>query len=360
MLYGSLDIRTGGYLYDRKLVENLRKLGDQVQLFSLPWRTYVQHLSDNLSHTFQRQLEHAPLEALLQDELNHPSLFLLNMRLKERIKYPIFSIVHHLRISEPRSRFLNMVYKHVEARYLESVDGFICNSQATLHSIRELVGDRAAHVITPPGRNHIPRQIQPTAIISRVRSPGPLELLFVGSIIPRKGLHTLLEALALIPEDDWRLNILGDPNRHPRYTQAMHRLVHTRKLSPRVAFQGALTDAELYKHMRSAHVLCVPSNYEGFGITYLEAMGFGLVPVGGTSGGTSELIEDGRTGFLIDPGDVVGLAERLHQLMQNKGLLERVSLEAHRRFLLHSTWEEGARRIRSFLSTQRNLHQYQS
>lgn len=359
VLYGSLDTRTGGYLYDRKLLEGLHKLGDSVQVFSLPWRAYIRRLGDNLSLTFQRRLEDASLDVLLQDELNHPSLVLLNRRLKKRIRCPTYSIVHHLRSSEPHLWPLKKLYGWVEARYLESVDGFICNSQATWRSVCGLVAEPSAHVVAPPGRDHIQPRIQPTAISSRMRSPGPLEILFLGAISPRKGLRTLLEALALT-HGGWRLSIAGDPNRYPKYVRDMRRFVREQKLAPRVTFHGELPDGEVSQLMGRAHILCVPSSYEGFGIVFLEAMGFGMVPIGGTRGGTSELIDDGKTGYLIDPGDARSLAGTLRRLSQDRALLERLALEAHRRFLQHATWEDSVGRIRSFLARETEIDQVRS
>src|SRR5512141_1954143 len=69
IIYGSLDTLSGGYLYDRKLVEYLRAQDDTVKIISLRWRNYFAHLTDNC--TF-----HLPpdLDILIQDELNHPSL----------------------------------------------------------------------------------------------------------------------------------------------------------------------------------------------------------------------------------------------------------------------------------------------
>jgi hypothetical protein len=102
IIYGSLDTLTGGYLYDRMLVEHLRRQGDHVDVISLPWRTYGRHLGDNFSLTLHRRLRRATFDALLQDELNHPSLFWLNQRLRRAVRYPIVTIVHLLRCSEPR------------------------------------------------------------------------------------------------------------------------------------------------------------------------------------------------------------------------------------------------------------------
>ena len=94
LIYGSLDTLSGGYLYDRKLVEYLRAQGDEVETISLPWRNYATHLTDNLHFRLP-----ADLDLLIQDELNHPSLLSANTALRT---YPVISLVHHLRCSEQR------------------------------------------------------------------------------------------------------------------------------------------------------------------------------------------------------------------------------------------------------------------
>src|SRR4030067_2729018 len=96
MIYSSLESISGGYLYARQLVEYLLGAGDAVEVISLPWRDYARHLLDNLSRELGERLLNARLDVLLQDELIHPSLFLLNKRLRERFPYPLVSFVHHL------------------------------------------------------------------------------------------------------------------------------------------------------------------------------------------------------------------------------------------------------------------------
>ena len=143
LIYGSLDTLSGGYLYDRKLVEFLRDNGDTVEIISLPWRNYAAHLADNLTFRLPRGLD-----LLIEDELNHPSLLAAN---QNRLGYPIISLVHHLRCSEQRPAWQNSCYQIVEKRYLNSVDGFIFNSQTTQKVVSALVGDsRPALVAYPP------------------------------------------------------------------------------------------------------------------------------------------------------------------------------------------------------------------
>jgi Glycosyl transferase 4-like domain len=159
IIYGSLDTLTGGYLYDRMLVEHLRCQGDHVDVISLPWRTYGRHLGDNVSPELYRRLRRTPFDVLLQDELNHPSLFWLNQRLRRYVRYPIVTIVHLLRCSEPRPAWQNRLYRWVERRYLVGLDGLVFNSRTTQAAVERLVGSNHPGVVAYLGRRSLGRYV---------------------------------------------------------------------------------------------------------------------------------------------------------------------------------------------------------
>lgn len=350
LIYGSLQTISGGYLYDRKLVEHLRCKGDKVWVISLPWRSYAQHLGDNLSLSLLRRLEHLPLDILLQDELNHPSLFLLNRWLRARTGYLIISIVHHLRSSEARSSWQNRLYRWVEHHYLLTVDGFVFNSQTTRSVVEKLVGQDRPAVVAYPATSLRP-DITEDEIAARVMQPGPLRIVFLGNVIPRKGLHTLLGALKQLPRDEWALTVVGSLSVDKSYVRAIHRQVARSGLTKQVLFLGPVSDIDLNIRLRESHLLVVPSSYEGFGIVYLEGMGFGLPAIASNAGAVGEIITPGRNGFLVEPRHNSALAQYLHQLGQDRERLLAMSLNARRYYLSHPTWDVTAERIRMFLQT---------
>lgn len=349
VIYGSLDILSGGYLYDRKLVEYLEASGDQVEVISLPWRTYASHLLDNFSPAMRSRLKGLQVDALLQDELNHPSLICANRSMNGWAGFPVLSVVHHLRISEAYPGLLTWVYRRVEEAYLKSVDGFIFNSDATRREVVKLAGEGVPGIIARPGGDRLKPGITAEEIAARARHPGQLRVIFLGNLIPRKGLHTLLEALSRLPPGLWRLTVAGSMELDPRYARKIQRFVNGGRLQGQVLFTGPLDEGQLIRAMRIHHVLAVPSKFEGFGIAYLEGMGFGLPAIGTTAGGAREIITDGIDGYLVEPGDAGTLADRLIRLAQDRQLLEVMSLAARFRYRSHPTWEETGRRIRQFL-----------
>lgn len=351
IIYGSLDTLTGGYLYDRMLVDYLRRQGDEVEIISLPWRTYGQHLGDNLSWALWRRLRRAGFDVLLQDELNHPSLVWLNWRLRPAVAYPLITIVHLLRSSEPRPVRAQRLYGWVERCYLRSINGCIYNSQTTRAAVEGLLGSTPLGVVAYPGRDHLPSALTPDQIAMRAQHPGPLRILFVGNLTPLKGLHTLLQAVARLARDDWRLTVVGSLTMAPDYVETIRRQIARDGLSTHVTLLGSVPNAVVATHLADSHVLAVPSFYEAFGIVYLEAMSFGLPIIASTAGAACELVTHEREGFLVPAGDADTLAQHLRTLSRDRTRLRRMGLAAARRARCHPTWAESGRSIRQFMQT---------
>ena len=339
VIYGSLDTVSGGYLYDRRLVAYLRRQGDTVEIISLPWRHYGRHLTDNLAADLPARLA-GEYDVLLQDELCHPSLVWANGRFARRA--PVVAIVHHLRCSEARPRWQNALYRGIERRYLRSVDGFVFNSRTTQRAVESLVGGRPYVVATPGGD-----RFAAPAADERDRWRGPLRLLFVGNLIPRKGLHTLLAALASVSVE-WQLSVVGRAA-DPAYAWRMATLATRPPLAGRVAWRGLLDDTGLAAEMAASQVMVVPSDYEGFGIVYAEGMAFGLPAIATTGGAAAEIVTDGVDGYLVAPGDAVALAERITILADDRARLAQMSAAARAHFARMPTWGDSCAAIRIFL-----------
>lgn len=356
VIYGSLDTLSGGYMYDRKLVESLRTQGDTVDIISLPVTGYVGALTQNISLAIRQQLADLEVDVLLQDELTHPSLYCLNAWLRPRVKYPLIGIIHHLRSSEQHARWLLPLYRAVEQQFLRSLDGFIFNSQSSREAVSAIVPDARPYVIATPGGDALEDQVSESnahsQLVKQVETKTSLEILFVGNLIRRKGLHTLLEALCVLPTTDWRLRVVGRLDVDPGYSRLCQNLASQNGLANKVEFLGALTDADLVQIYQTSQLLVVPSNFEGFGIVYLEAMRWGVVPVGSTAGGAAEIIQHGENGWLIAPRDSLALTGILKNVSQNPHILQNMSQAARLRYEDFPTWSETTEKIRQFLLAQ--------
>ena len=341
VVYGGLDRTSGGFRYDRKLVSHLEERGDEVEVIALPWRSYPRHLGDGFSRSLRSRLNRS-FDVLVQDELCHPSLWRHNPRLDR--PGAIVSLVHLLRSGGPPTR-LEPVYRAIERRYLETVDAAVCTSADTRDRTRELA--TVPTLVAPPAGRVEGAAVTPERVTARAQS-GDLRVTFVGNLIPRKGLSTLLSGLARV-DDDWQLTVVGSHDADPATARGAVERATTLEIADRVAFTGELSDSELEAILERSHVLAVPAHYEGFGMVYLEAMEYGVVPIASAVGGASEFVADGRTGLLVDPDDAGRIGALVGELAADRDRLAALGHAALETAASHPTWAETMDRVRSFL-----------
>jgi glycosyltransferase involved in cell wall biosynthesis len=260
--------------------------------------------------------------------------------------------VHHLRGSELHSPGAQELYRWIERRYLASVDAFICNSETTRRAVAATLRvDRTElprSVVAYPAGDHVVSALSPEEIQRRAGRSGPLRVVFVGNIIRRKGLLILLEALLKLPAGTCQLTVVGNTNLDAQHMRVVYHLLLVTQLTG-VTLTGVVDDAELAAILARSDVLAVPSEYEGFGIAYLEGMGFGLPAIGTTSGGAAEIITDGANGYLVPPNDPAAVAHCLMNLASDRTKLVRMSLAAREKFLSQPGWNDSMARVREAL-----------
>jgi glycosyltransferase involved in cell wall biosynthesis len=141
-------------------------------------------------------------------------------------------------------------------------------------------------------------------------------LLFVGRLRIRKGVEVLLEALRhLHPAVGARLLIAGDGE----HREALERKAAELELGPAAVFLGRCDASRVRGLLRHAAALVVPSIYEGMPLVVLEAMEAGVPVVASRVSGIPEVVEDGRTGWLVEPEDPAALAAALAAALEQEG-----------------------------------------
>lgn len=154
------------------------------------------------------------------------------------------------------------------------------------------------------------------AILSRFhasehRPDGPLRLIYVGRLIPEKGVQTILRALSQLSDVNYRFTVVGSGP----YEEELHRLAKSQGIADNVDFLGTRTDVpELLA--RADVFVHVPDCAEGFGIAVVEAMASGLLCVCGNRGALPELVENGVNGILLPDNTSEALAHALRSIAQ--------------------------------------------
>lgn len=199
------------------------------------------------------------------------------------------------------------------------LSGILVNSDATGDTVRRSLP------WFPPGR--ITRVYNPVRFEPGPAVPAPdgrLRVGVVSRLVPSKAVPVLLEALARV-RAPWSLVVAGDGAERPR----LERLAAELGLAPRCRFAGHVAEpATVYAAL---DVVAIPSYYEGFCYTAVEAALAGLPVVASAASGLREVVEDGRTGLLVPPGDVPALAEALERVAGDRALARALGEEGRRR-----------------------------
>jgi len=352
VLAGDIDNGSGGFYYDRRLRGRIRERGHDVTVVSLPRGSYARQLADNLrARRIASRLEE--FDVVVEDGLAHPSLLGVN----RRVDPPTVALLHML-ASRARTGFARRAVRRIEGRFLSGVDAAIYNGETTRRDAATL-GAPDSGVVVPPAGDRFDPDI-PTAAIRERAGERPLDVTFLGNVSERKGLDTLVEGLARLgPEGasgdsddppDWRLTVVGDTGGDPAYVDRVREAAADAGIAGRIRFTGRLDDDAVADRLRESHVLAVPSRYEPFGMAYLEAMGFGCVPLATTAGGAGEFVADGESGFLVAPDDPAAVADRVRLLADRERLAE-MGVAAREAYEAWPTWTETTDNAVDFLET---------
>ncbi len=357
VVYGELDRRSGGFLYDRMLVDGLRARGHDVEVISQSDGGYLARLLRGMlpDRRILRRLD--SVDILVEDELNHPSLpgthrLVRRRRARGRGTPQLVGIVHHLLSSELSPGPFRRIVRSVERRFLTNLDGVICNSNTTKQAIQDLAAVAAPTVVAPPASTQLPCDAQRR---EGDESPAYRGFLFVGNLIPRKGLLQLLVALKDLAEERKRtgaaplpakLTIVGNPDVNRRYAKKVRRLLGELSGLLSITLLHRVDDEALCTLYRSHDVLAVPSFYEGYGMVYDEAQRFGLAVVGGVGGAGPEVIHDGVTGILVDPKRIDSIKGALRRLIEEPTLARKMGDQGMLRPA--STWESTVAAVDTF------------
>lgn len=143
-----------------------------------------------------------------------------------------------------------------------------------------------------------------------------LNILFVGTFSKRKGIDILLKAIPIVlKRHNCKFTLVGID------TENMHekrfKNLHDNEICKKVEFCGFVSNQEVERHYKACDILVAPSLYESFGQIYLEAMSYGKPVIGCNAGGIPEVITEGVTGLLADPGNFRSLAEKITTLCKD-------------------------------------------
>jgi glycosyltransferase involved in cell wall biosynthesis len=331
---GDLATPTGGYAYDRRIIAELGARGWQVQTIDLG-EGFPHPSPTQRSRALARLEEQAPAVPIVIDGLAYGVLPEVGAAL--HASHRLVALVHHPLAFETGLTPAAAAALHASERSaLAHAHRVIATSAATARLLVAEFGvaEKRLTVAQPGTDRAVPAR--------RERASGPVSLLAVGSVVPRKGYDVLVAALAHLRDLPWRLVIAGDRERSADTTRLIDAEIARLDLADRISFAGVVASERMGTLYQAADVFVLASHFEGYGMAYAEAIAHGLPVVGSKAGAVPDTVP-ACAGVLLMPGDVDALAATLRRLVENSEERERLAAGARAAAATLPTWSGSAK-----------------
>jgi glycosyltransferase involved in cell wall biosynthesis len=305
---GRLDQLTGGYLFDRHIVEGLRARGRVVRVIELAARD---PRADGTALAAVADGTKTVVDGLALTNLEH-KITAQARRLR------LIAFVHGPLARETgRSPTGATRAAQLEAALLSRFRGVLCPSQRTAAAVESYGISPERIAIVPPGTAKPNRRPWPRR--GRVGA-----LLCVANLVPLKGHRVLVDALARIRDLDWRLLCVGSLERDPATTRGIRQMISAAGLARRITLAGEWPLQSVACAYRAADAFVLPSLHEGYGMVYAEAMAHGLPVIATTAGAIPDTVPR-QAGLLVAPGDPAALARALRRVIAQPAVATRLA-----------------------------------
>lgn len=333
---------TGGYEYDRRMLEGLQKLG---------WTTHLLRLDGSFPTPTaaaladaHRQLSEIPARSLVViDGLALGAMPDVAHAQAERLC--MVGLVHHPLAAETGlSSQLAATLMESERRALSAMRRVVVTSQSTRRALAEYDVEPHRIAVAEPGVDQPPRH---EAVESNDRSS--VRMLCVATITARKGHDLLVSALEDLGNLSWTLSCVGDMERSPATTRALKMQIAAAGLENRIVLTGELDQDSLRKQFRAADLFVLATRFEGYGMVIAQALAHGLPIVSTRTGAIAEFVSQ-EAGLLVEPDDGAALREALSRVLSAPALRRRLAEGARTVGAKLPSWNVASQRLSEMLA----------
>ncbi|SDI11581.1 glycosyltransferase family 4 protein [Alloyangia pacifica] len=321
--------KTGGFIYERRLLEELQAAGREVTHVALPAEAAAAEQEEALRREVSEVLEALPPDRpLILDGLVFAAMRTGAMA---RLSCPVVAMLHHpMGLEQGLTPELSRELLAQEAANLGHAAQVVVTSPHTRQTYIDLGADPVKITVALPGHDG-PRDLR------RVEA-GP-HILSVGLLARRKGHDVLIRALSRVSDLDWSAQIVGKTH-DPAVATELQGLIDELGLAGRIALAGELSDEALAEAYRSARIFALATRYEGYGMALAEALCHGLPIVSCATGAVPGTVGDAA--LLAPPDDPANFAGHLRRLLQSGAARQRLSARARALGRALPRWRETA------------------
>jgi glycosyltransferase involved in cell wall biosynthesis len=338
---GDKDRRTGGFIYEARVLAELNALGCQTRHLQLP-DSFPMPTAADMDITLQA-LRAVPADhVIILDGLVFGAVDPAGLA---TVKAPMIAMLHHPLGLE--TGIDPKLAKHLlknEAACLQHAAHVVVPSPHTATILTADFGVDADRItIALPGFDRpvvLPNPMDPPLIVS------------VGLLTERKGHDVLLDALSQITDIPWQAEIIG--KRHDLITaNALDRQRQVLNLGNRVRVMGELEAEDMHDRLNAASIFALATRYEGYGMVLSEAMLFGLPIVSCNTGAVPETVGD--AGILVPVDNATALANALRHLLTNDAARDDLAVRALAKSATLPTWRDTAQIMADVIQKLRTI-----
>jgi len=327
---GDLNLPTGGYAYDRRVMAECQRAGINAMHLALP-DGFPFPSAEVIAQSEQLLQTIPPGRPVLIDGLG---LGALPAEMLRGLQRPVAALVHHPLVLETGLRAEQQAQLFASERAaLTEVAAVIVTSPMTARIlVRDYSVDADKLVVAVPGTDPKARATGGSALP---------RILAVGTVIPRKAYGVLVDALHGMRSRDWICHIVGATDRDPGEAQAVRAAIAAHRLEERIILRGSMTAEALEGEYDEADIFVSASLYEGYGMALTEALAHGL-PIVAARGGAIEETLPVDAAVLVPPGAADALAQAIGRLLDEPEQLRALADTAWQAAQTLPRWPETA------------------
>ena len=331
---GDIETLTGGYIYDRRVVEGLTERG---------WKTTVHSLDTGFPAPGRAALDEAravfaaiPSGRLVVIDglaLGGSAAILRS----ETNRLRLCALVHHpLALETGLDAAETAALQRAETQSLAAVQRVIVTSPWTMRALADYGVSAERITVVKPGTDPAPPR--------RTSNGATLRLLCVAALTARKGHAILFDALGRLADRDWHLQCAGSLTRDAALAAALRAEIERLGLGDRITLLGELAPDELAGHYENCDLFVLASYLEGYGMVLGEAIARGIPVVATAAGAIPDTVAPAAS-VLVPPGDSATLGRALATVMDDRELLSRLTEAAHAGRGTLPDWDETSKRF---------------
>jgi glycosyltransferase involved in cell wall biosynthesis len=328
---GSLETLTGGFIYDRHMVDGLEAAGRLGMVHELegnfpraaPYDVAAgAAVLSGLPDRVRCVIDGLALTALGQAVFQHAP------------RLDIVAMIHHPLADETGlSEAEQTAFFQAEKAVLQEVARIVVSSRRTAERLADFgVHPSSVHVVEPGIADW-------ASSVENKPAGGPLRILSVGTMTRRKGHDIALKALANCRDLDWQFDIVGGA-RDPDHAAELAELVGELELKDRVSLHGEIPEQDLVRMHAASGLFLSASHHEGFGMALADAVAAGLPVLTTEASAVAASVREAA--LLVPAGDVASLSEALRGLLQDPAVRQGLASRSRAAAVKLSDWERAA------------------